>query len=253
MYSVRGCGHIMAGIPENAKAIYTFLTGAGFSDNAAAGILGNIEQESGGNPHSPSGGLIQILGQSGGDLKEQLQATMAYIRANGSVKDINAHATSPSAAALYFSTKYERPNAALANNANRTASAELVAKAAKSGNWPKGSASDASGGDNAALGLAGGISAGLNAIPGFGFLGSGVSQVSGVGQTVGDIATSIGAIGNDLSTAIHFVAALFRPALWLRVGAFVVGLLALFAGAFFIGKAMGIQGPKMPPVVPIPV
>jgi hypothetical protein len=243
----------MAGIPENAKAIYTFLTGAGFSPNAAAGILGNIEQESGGNPESPSGGLIQILGQSGGSLKEQLQATMAYIRANGSVKDINAHATSPSAAALYFSTKYERPNASLANNQNRVASAELVAKAAASGKWPKGTAADAGGGDNPALGLSGGIAAGIDSIPGFGFLGSGVSTVTGVGQTVGDIATSIGAIGNDLTTAIHFVAALFRPALWLRVGAFVVGLLALFAGAFFIGKAMGIQGPKMPPVVPIPV
>jgi hypothetical protein len=243
----------MAGIPENAKPIYTFLTGAGFSPNAAAGILGNIEQESGGNPESPSGGLIQILGQSGGSLKEQLQATMTYIRANGSVKDINAHATSPSAAALYFSTKYERPNAALANNQNRVASAELVAKAAESGKWPKGTAQDASGGDNAALGLGAGIAAGLNDIPGFGFLSAPVSTVSGVGQTVGDIATSVGAIGNDLSTAIHFMAALFRPALWLRVGAFIVGLLALGAGAFFIGKAMGIQGPKMPNVIPIPV
>lgn len=243
----------MAGIPENAKAIYTFLTGAGFSPDAAAGILGNIEQESGGNPESPSGGLIQILGQSGGTLKEQLQATMAYIRANGSVKDINAHATSPSAAALYFSTKYERPNAALANNQNRVASAELVAKAAESGKWPKGTAQDASGGSNAALGLGGGIAAGIDAIPGFQFLGSGVSTVTGIGQTVGDIATAIGAISNDLTTALHFMAALFRPALWLRVGAFVVGLLALFAGAFFIGKAMGIQGPKMPNVIPIPV
>lgn len=243
----------MAGIPENAKAIYTFLTGAGFSPDAAAGILGNIEQESGGNPHSPSGGLIQILGQSGGDLKEQLQATMAYIRANGSVADINKHATSPSAAALYFSTKYERPNAALANNQNRVASAELVAKAAQSGKWPKGTAADASGGDNAALGLGAGISAGLSAIPGFGFLSAPVSTVSGAGQTIGDIATAVGAIGNDLTTALHFVAALFRPALWLRVGAFIVGLLALGAGAFFIGKAMGVQGPKMPSVIPIPV
>jgi hypothetical protein len=243
----------MAGIPENAKAIYTFLTGAGFSPNAAAGILGNIEQESGGNPESPSGGLIQILGQSGGTLKEQLQATMTYIRANGSIADINKHATSPGAAALYFSNKYERPNAALANNQNRVASAELVAKAAASGKWPKGTAQDASGGSNPALGLGAGISAGLSEVPGFGWIAPGIATISGAGQTIGDIATGIGAIGNDLATAMHFVAALFRPALWLRVGAFVVGLLALFAGAFFIGKAMGISGPKMPNVIPIPV
>ena len=79
-------------VPENAQAIYTFLTGQGFSANAAAGILGNIEQESGGNPEESGGGLIQILGQAGGTLAEQLAATMKYILANGSVADINAHA-----------------------------------------------------------------------------------------------------------------------------------------------------------------
>ena len=123
-------------VPENAQAIYTFLTGQGFSANAAAGILGNIEQESGGNPEESGGGLIQILGQAGGTLAEQLAATMKYILANGSVADINAHASSPTAAALYFSTAYERPNAALANNANREASATAVAQAASSGKWP---------------------------------------------------------------------------------------------------------------------
>ena len=126
----------MAAVPQNGKAIYSFLTNVGFTPDAAAGILGNIEQESGGNPEEQGGGLIQIVGKSGGTLAEQLQATMQYIRANGSIADINEHASSPSAAALYFSTKYERPNAALANNANREASANLVARAAKSGNWP---------------------------------------------------------------------------------------------------------------------
>ena len=127
-------------VPQNAQAIYTFLTGQGFTPNAAAGILGNIEQESGGNPEEQGGGLIQILGQAGGTLTEQLAATMKYILANGSVADINAHATTPQDAALYFSTAYERPNAALANNANREASALAVAQAAQSGNWPKGTA-----------------------------------------------------------------------------------------------------------------
>jgi hypothetical protein len=69
---------------------------------------------------------------------------MIYIRANGSVKDINAHASSPQAAALYFSQKYERPNTALANNARRIASAEAVALAAKSGKWPSAPSSPAS-------------------------------------------------------------------------------------------------------------
>jgi Phage tail lysozyme len=125
-------------IPLNAKAIYSFLRAEGFSLNAAAGILGNIEQESGGNPAESGGGLIQILQGNPGytsstSLKAQLAGVMAYIRANGSVADINAHASSPSAAALYFSQKYERPG--IPDNQNRIASAQEVAAAAKSGNW----------------------------------------------------------------------------------------------------------------------
>src|ERR1700727_489496 len=37
-------------IPANAQTIYNYLTSQGLSANAAAGILGNIQQESGGNP-----------------------------------------------------------------------------------------------------------------------------------------------------------------------------------------------------------
>lgn len=130
-------------VPENAQAIWNFLTGQGFNANAAAGIEGNIEQESGGDPtagsNPPGAGLIQILGDSGGSLSSELQKTMAYIKANGSVSDINANSSSPAASALYFSTKYERPDPALANNSNRENSAEETFQAAQSGNWPSGS------------------------------------------------------------------------------------------------------------------
>jgi hypothetical protein len=132
-------------IPENAQAIWSFLTGQGFNSNAAAGIEGNIEQESGGDPtagsNPPGAGLIQILGDSGGSLSSELQKTMAYIDANGSVSDINSNASSPAAAALYFSNKYERPAPATANNSNRENSAEEVYQAAQSGNWQPGAAS----------------------------------------------------------------------------------------------------------------
>lgn len=132
-------------VPQNAQAIWNFLTGQGFSSNAAAGIEGNIEQESGGDPtagsNPPGAGLIQILGDSGGSLSSELSKTMAYIRANGSVSDINANAASPAASALYFSNKYERPAPATANNSNRENSAEETFQAAQSGNWPAGNAS----------------------------------------------------------------------------------------------------------------
>jgi tail lysozyme len=244
----------MAGIPENGKVIYGFLRAEGFSLNAAAGIMGNIEQESGGNPNAgsnpPGKGLIQQLGDPGGTLKTELQRMMTYIRANGSVKDINAHASTPAEAALWFSGKYERPG--IPDNANRVASANLVAEAARKNDWSTSSSLTSGGGGNAALGLSGGLSAGAEAVPGFGFLGQGITAITGVGETLGDVATAVAGISNDLSTMMHFVAALFRPQLWLRIGAFVIGVFALAAGAFFMGKAAGIHVPT-PNIVPVPV
>jgi hypothetical protein len=134
-------------VPQNAQAIWSFLTGQGFNANAAAGIEGNIEQESGGDPtagsNPPGAGLIQILGDSGGSLSSELQKTMAYIKANGGVADINSNSPSPAASALYFSNKYERPAPATANNSNRENSAEETFQAAQSGNWPASSGTNA--------------------------------------------------------------------------------------------------------------
>lgn len=251
----------MAAIPQNAKAIYAFLRAEGFTLNAASGILGNIEQESGGNPGEAGGGLIQILQGNPGytsnpSLKAQLAGVMTYIRANGSVADINAHSQTPESAALYFSNKYERPG--IPDNANRTASAALVARAAKTGNWSIKSTltSSQGGGGNGALGLSGGLSAGIEEVPGFGGIPgiSGIQTITGAGQTIGDIGTALMAISNDLSTMFHFIVTLWRPGLWLRIGAFVMGILALFAGAYFAGKSVGIKGPDLsniPMIIPV--
>ena len=137
-------------IPQNAQLIWNYLVSHGFSANAAAGILGNIEQESGGNPAAgvwPSNyGLIQWTPASRyfsgpPSLQAQLPAIIGYIQENGSIADVNAHATSPSAAALYFSEKYERPLASEANNENRMNSANEVFQAAQTGHWPGGTPS----------------------------------------------------------------------------------------------------------------
>lgn len=106
-------------LPANAAAIASFLRGRGFTKAATAGILGNIWQESKGNPGI---GLIQILGDAGGSLSSELAKTMAYINANGSVADINAHSPDATAAAVYFSDAYERPGIPMIQN--RIASAE---------------------------------------------------------------------------------------------------------------------------------
>ena len=100
-------------VPANAAAIAAFLESRGLTKIATAGILGNIEQESGGNPmagtNPPGRGLIRFLGDPGGSLASELAKTMQYIAANGSVADINANSSTPTAAAVYFSEKYERP------------------------------------------------------------------------------------------------------------------------------------------------
>jgi tail lysozyme len=208
-------------IPENAEAIYTALTGAGLSSNAASGILGNIEQESGGDPESPSGGLIQILGQTGGSLAEQITATLNYIKANGSIADINANSPTPEAAALYFSNKYERPDAALANNANRQASATEVASAAASNSWPA--------------------------------TGAGANVSAGTSSSILGIPSQITGAFNDLDTILKDI---LSPAFWLRIASFFAGVGLLIAGIWCLMHASD-DSPllpdmsKLPSVVPV--
>jgi NlpC/P60 family len=116
-----------------------------------------------------------------------------------------------------------------------------------------GNASDGSNG-SPALGLATGISAGLDAVPGFAGVGQGISALSGAGQVVGDIATALTAIAQDLGTFMHFFLALWRPTLWLRIGAFFGGLIAISLAFWAMAKALDIPTPSpsnMPMVVPV--
>jgi Phage tail lysozyme len=216
-------------VPQNAEAIWAFLVGQGFTDNAAAGILGNIEQESGGSPtagsNPPGAGLIQILGDPGGSLQSELQKTMAYINANGSVADINAHASSPQAAALYFSEKYERPG--IPDNANREQSAIDVLNAAKSGNWKAGS-------------------------PGTAAASTGSSS-SGIGGLI-SWPSEITSFFSDASGFVDKLMWLASPASWVRIGAFLAGVaLLLFAIYALIRAGEGEPFIKAPSVIPVPV
>jgi hypothetical protein len=132
-------------LPANAKVIYEWLTGHGYSDNAAAGILGNMEQESGGNPESVGtggNGLIGftparpgiVTGNTQVDLAKQLPMVNAYNHQNGNISVLNSKG-SASAAAIYYMSTFERPAPATENEANRVSSADAVIQAAKSGNW----------------------------------------------------------------------------------------------------------------------
>jgi len=125
-------------LPQNVTAIVSFLLAHGYSDNAAAGIAGNIYQESKGNPESVGmggGGLIGwtplraglVTGNSAADLQAQLTAVLGYNQIWSSYLPALNAAGSPASAAYIYVTDFER--AGIPAAATREASAANVARA----------------------------------------------------------------------------------------------------------------------------
>lgn len=98
-----------------AGYIVAYLESKGFTRNAAAGIVGNAEQESSLNPATAGGGLFQDIGSraaSGtGTGLEQLNKMIGELTTSekGTLAKIQA-ANSPAAAARIFSEDFERPS-----------------------------------------------------------------------------------------------------------------------------------------------
>jgi hypothetical protein len=125
-------------LPQNVTAIVNFLLAHGYSDNAAAGIAGNVYQESKGNPESEGmggGGLIGwtplptgfVTGNVAADLQTQLNALLTYNQGWSSyLPALNAAAT-PADAAYIYVTDFER--AGIPAAATREAAAGDVASA----------------------------------------------------------------------------------------------------------------------------
>ena len=125
-------------LPANYAAIMSFLTSHGYTGNAAAGIAGNIYQESGGNPESEGdggGGLIgwtplpagYVTGNPSADLQTQLAAVLTFNKIwSQYIPALNA-ASSPAAAADIYVTDFERAGIPAAGN--REAAAAAVAAA----------------------------------------------------------------------------------------------------------------------------
>ena len=125
-------------LPANYAAIFTFLTAHGYTGNAAAGIAGNIYQESEGNPESVGsggGGLIGWTPLPGGfvtvnpaaDLQTQLAAILTFNQQWAQYLPALNAASSPAAAADIYVQDFER--AGIPAAANREAAAEAVAAA----------------------------------------------------------------------------------------------------------------------------
>jgi hypothetical protein len=125
-------------LPDNYATIVNFLTAHGYTAIAAAGIAGNIYQESGGNPESVGtggGGLIgftplpagYVTGNPVADLQTQLQAILTYNQEWAAyIPALNAATTASDAAYIYMSD-FERPGLPAA--ANREDAAVAVAQA----------------------------------------------------------------------------------------------------------------------------
>jgi hypothetical protein len=125
-------------LPANVSAIVTFLVHHGYSGNAAAGIAGNIYQESKGNPESAGmggGGLIGFTPLPGGyetgnvdaDLQTQLNAILSFNQQWSSYLPELNDASSPAAAAQVYVEDFERSGMPQAST--REASAAAVASA----------------------------------------------------------------------------------------------------------------------------
>ena len=125
-------------LPDNVTAIVSFLLAHGYTDNAAAGIAGNMYQESKGNPESEGmggGGLIgftplpagYVTGNPAADLETQLEAVLTYNQQWASYLPALNDAASPADAASIYVTDFERAGIPAAST--REASAEDVATA----------------------------------------------------------------------------------------------------------------------------
>jgi Phage tail lysozyme len=125
-------------LPDNVTAIVSFLLANGYSDNAAAGIAGNMYQESKGDPESQGmggGGLIgftplpagYVTGNPATDLQTQLNAVLTYNQGWASYLPALNAAASPADAAYIYVTDFERAGIPAAST--REASADNVASA----------------------------------------------------------------------------------------------------------------------------
>ena len=125
-------------LPANYAAIVGFLTGHGYPPNAAAGIAGNIYQESGGNPESAGdggGGLIgwtplpggYVTGSPRADLRTQLRAVLGFNQMWAQYLPALNAAASPAQAADIYVTDFERAGVPAAGNREAAASAVAAA------------------------------------------------------------------------------------------------------------------------------
>jgi hypothetical protein len=119
-------------LPLNYATIVNFLIGHRYTSMAAAGIAGNIFQESGGNPESgdaTAGGLIgwtplpggYITGNAAADLQTQLAALLTFNDHLSEFLPALDATTTPADAAFVYMSDFERPGFPAASNRENSA------------------------------------------------------------------------------------------------------------------------------------
>jgi hypothetical protein len=78
----------------------------------------------------------------------------------------------------------------------------------------------------------------LGSIPGLGQLGKLITGTTGTFSSIGDAAKAIAGLVQAVNKLTQLFMLLFRPEFWLRVGAFLFGLLSLGAAVYFLKEAI---------------
>lgn len=232
-------------LPSDAKTIFQFLTAHGYSDVAAAGIIGNMMQEAGPSlsPEAQGtggGGLIGwtpisaagpkqpiITGNRQRDLQNQLDDVLHWAQQTGAGPAFMNKAKTARDAATLWMNQAEKPGIpALSNRQNF---AVQVIDAAKSGNWKSGTAiaGGAVGGGGPSLSP---IVTGIDSIPGFSWIGNVVSGFSGTATGVADVAETFSGFVTDFSKIIQWISWIFQPANWVRILSGGAGLVLIGLG-----------------------
>lgn len=251
---------------QNLVSIAEFLMDNGYSRAAAAGVAGTIAGESSGSPEavgsggagligwtppssaSPIGNIVSNNWQQ--DFDNQLVDLLNYANSNSSEAvarggvDLQTlkNATSPTQAAAWWSA-FEGPlvpGSDVRDGVANSVYSALSGYKAGSKYTDQNVTSNQSGGGNQAQQTATLTSDPIlpPLIAPWLNLFNVSTGVSGFTGTITDIAVGISGIVHDMGVAIQMFAWLFNPQNWLRIGAFIFGLFALAAGAYFLKEAL---------------
>jgi len=135
---VQSTGGGTAMLPLNYATIVNFLIAHGYTSIAAAGVAGNINQESGGNPESGdafAGGLIgwtplpsgYVTGNPIADLQTQLAGLLTFNDHLAAFLPALDARTTPADAAYIYMIDFERPSFPAASNREDSAIAVAAA------------------------------------------------------------------------------------------------------------------------------